>query len=329
MIHFLCHLDYLRATTKKIWVEYNAADAFTPYGSGWTWDGYQDAYCTERAAMPIFGNLVHFQRRDQSLMIHPKLAGRPPFFSDPLVQLLGKGNRFEIDRHFDKNQFYIRPREAAFGGQQIPFKTDNGLTNFLFLRDTLNRSDNNFFMGIKRSFNEYRPIYSQRTDTMLRIMMCESDNHLADQSLLMVSQRRLGRMDDRALIDLVMSSDFKQMPHDPRWTDGSGLSRYNLFSPDDFVFILDRMQKEFGMERIASIFPTGGVGTLKSYYNQLAGKIYAKTGTLSGVVTLSGFLQARSGKWLVFSVLINNHRTSASLVRQGVEKFLTGVRDNY
>ena len=83
------------------------------------------------------------------------------------------------------------------------------------------------------------------------------------------------------------------------------------------------------MDRISRILPTGGTGTLKSYYKDISGKIYAKTGTLSGVVALSGFLQTQSGKWLVFSVLVNNHRTTATVVRQGIEKFLLRVRASY
>lgn len=323
---------YLQRTDKKIWVEYNAADSFTPYGSGWTWDGYQDSYSTERAAMPIFGNLVHFSRGNGNglpFVAKPKLVTRPPYFSEPMIQSIGKGDGFDIDRMFDKNLFFLRKRESSFSGQQIPFKTENGLTNFLFLRDTLNRTEDNFAVSNKRQFDGYRPVYSQRTDTMLRVMMYDSDNHLADQSLLMVSQKRLGKINDQALIELVMKTDFAGMPHDPRWTDGSGLSRYNLFSPDDFVFILNRMKKEFGMGRISQIFPTGGVGTLKSYYNSIAGKIYAKTGTLSGVVALSGFIQTLSGNWLIFSVLVNNHRTTAKEVREGIEKFLLSVRSRY
>ena len=322
--------EFLRSTSKKIWVQYNGQDSFTPYGSGWTWDGYQDSYCTERASMPIFGNLIHFKREGKSdIVVHPKSVGRPPYFAEPLMQLLGKGDRVSIERHPDKNQFYFRSSGSAFTSTQVPFKTESGLTNFLFLRDTLNRSVDNFFLGTERQFKGYRPVYSQSTDSMLRLMMYDSDNHLADQTLLMVSQQRLGKLNDQAIIDWVMANDFARMPHEPRWTDGSGLSRYNLFSPDDFVFILSRMKQEFGMRRIGGIFPTGGTGTLKSYYNSIPGKIYAKTGTLSGVVTLSGFLQAASGKWLIFSVLVNHHRTNATTIRKGIEQFLLNVRKYY
>jgi D-alanyl-D-alanine carboxypeptidase/D-alanyl-D-alanine-endopeptidase (penicillin-binding protein 4) len=187
----------------------------------------------------------------------------------------------------------------------------------------------NFSLGMQRDFKGYRPIYSQPTDSMLRMMMCESDNHFAEQTLLMVSQRRLGRLSDLDMIDAALARDFADLPDDPRWTDGSGLSRYNLFSPDDFVRILSRMQQEFGMQRIAGIFPTGGVGTLKSYYNNIPGQIYAKTGTLSGVVALSGFIQANSGKWLIFSILVNNHRTTPTIVRKAMEQFLLKVKANY
>lgn len=322
--------DSLRTTNKKIWLQYNSGDVITPYGSGWTWDGYQDAYLAERAAMPIFGNLVHFNRSsDTSLTILPRIAARPPYLNEPMMQLLRTGSRFEVDRLYDKNEFRFKKSGSVFQSQQVPFKTDNGRTNYLFLQDTLSRSPDQFYVGIKRDFNGYRPVYSQPTDSLLRMMMYESDNHFAEQTLLMVSQRRLGYMSDEAVIDLALARDFSDLPDTPRWTDGSGLSRYNLFSPDDFIRILSRMQQEFGMQRIASIFPTGGIGTLKSYYNNIAGQIYAKTGTLSGTVALSGFIQAKSGKWLTFSILVNNHRTTPTVVRKAMEQFLLKVQAHY
>ncbi len=95
------------------------------------------------------------------------------------------------------------------------------------------------------------------------------------------------------------------------------------------VAILNKMKNEFGMKRIKVIFTTGGEGTISSYYKTEAGFIYAKTGTLSGVVALSGFLTTKKNKELIFSVLVNNHQASAIDVRRAVEKFLQGIRNNY
>jgi D-alanyl-D-alanine carboxypeptidase/D-alanyl-D-alanine-endopeptidase (penicillin-binding protein 4) len=83
------------------------------------------------------------------------------------------------------------------------------------------------------------------------------------------------------------------------------------------------------MARIKNIFATGGEGTLSSYYKRDSTFIYAKTGTLSGVVAISGFLFTKKGKELIFSVLVNNHQGSATNVRRAVEKFIGGVRERF
>jgi D-alanyl-D-alanine carboxypeptidase/D-alanyl-D-alanine-endopeptidase (penicillin-binding protein 4) len=75
--------------------------------------------------------------------------------------------------------------------------------------------------------------------------------------------------------------------------------------------------------------PTGNEGTLSGLYTNYAGRIYAKTGTLSNHVALSGYLLTRKGKTLIFSVLVNAHQRSASEVRKTIEKFLTGLIDKY
>ncbi len=89
------------------------------------------------------------------------------------------------------------------------------------------------------------------------------------------------------------------------------------------------MKNEFGMERIKEIFPTGGEGTLSNYYKKDISFIYAKTGTLSGVVALSGFMYTSKNKLFLFSVLVNNHQASATEVRKAIEQFLQGVRNKY
>ena len=172
-------------------------------------------------------------------------------------------------------------------------------------------------------------IHSQPTDSLLKPMMHRSDNFFAEQSLLMVSNEKLGIMNDARIIDTILKTDFADLPQKPRWVDGSGLSRYNLFSPRDFVAILDKMRTEFGMERIKTVFPTGNEGTLRNYYTKEEGYLFAKTGTLSGVVALSGYLYTKKNKLLLFSVLVNNHNGSATEVRRVVEQLIERIREQY
>jgi serine-type D-Ala-D-Ala carboxypeptidase/endopeptidase (penicillin-binding protein 4) len=111
--------------------------------------------------------------------------------------------------------------------------------------------------------------------------------------------------------------------------DGCGLSRNDLFTPQDFVWLLDTLQKKFGLARMKGILPTGGTGTLTSYYREDAGFIFAKTGSLSGVAALSGYLITKKGKPLLFSILINNYTGSGGSVRRQMEKWIHYIRDGY
>ena len=145
----------------------------------------------------------------------------------------------------------------------------------------------------------------------------------------MASNEHLGYMNDETIIDTLLKTDLKDVPQQPKWVDGSGLSRYNLFTPQSFVYILNKMKNEFGLERLKTILPTGGEGTLKNYYNSDSTFIYAKTGSLSNQITLSGFLITKKNKLLIFSILTNNAIGDGWKVRRAYENFLKGIREQY
>ncbi|TVR70468.1 MAG: hypothetical protein EA408_11235 [Marinilabiliales bacterium] len=175
-----------------------------------------------------------------------------------------------------------------------------------------------------------RTIVSGVSDTLFRMMMVHSDNFFAEQVLIMVSNELFGVMDEMQVIEYLMDNDLAGMPGRPRWVDGSGLSRYNLFSPRSFVWILEKMKDEFGFGRVSHLLPTGGEGTLDNLYLEESGRIFAKTGTLGGnAVALSGFLVTEKGRTLIFSVLVNNHNKDSNDVRRATEKFLREIIYRY
>jgi len=89
------------------------------------------------------------------------------------------------------------------------------------------------------------------------------------------------------------------------------------------------MKNDFGLERMKNILPTGGTGTLRSYYIQDSGFIFAKTGSLNNVAAISGFLITKKKRVLIFSLLANNFVATPASVRKCFEKFLTGIRQRY
>lgn len=318
-------LKVLKNTNKNIVVD-DANWREKPLGSGWSWNDYSEYYMTERSALPVFGNV---------LLVSGNIFNNgviPSFFKSNLhwdsLQNINTPVS-DVKRVRNNNEFSIGSsslRDTAVA----TFSTNNGLVNYAILADVIKKN-------IDRSGKNNRSttpgsivkIFSQPKDSLFKPMMHRSDNFFAEQTLLMASNQLLGYMNDEAIIDTILKSALKDIPQKPKWVDGSGLSRYNLFSPQDFVFILQKLKDEFGLDRMKNILATGGEGTIRSYYQEHAGFIYAKTGTLSNNCALSGYLITKKGKLLIFSVLANNYYSAATPVRRAVERFLSGIRSQY
>ncbi len=84
---------------------------------------------------------------------------------------------------------------------------------------------------------------------------------MPSRTLLMAGNEWLGKMNDGGIIDTLLNGDLQGLPQRPIWVDGSGLSRNDLFTPQDFVWLLNKMSQEFGLSRMKGILPTGGKGT--------------------------------------------------------------------
>jgi D-alanyl-D-alanine carboxypeptidase/D-alanyl-D-alanine-endopeptidase (penicillin-binding protein 4) len=83
--------------------------------------------------------------------------------------------------------------------------------------------------------------------------------------------------------------------------DGSGLSRMSTLTARFLVALLADSSRT---EPFVRALPVGGVdGTLKSRFTEVAGKVQAKTGTLTGVASLSGYVTTLAGERLAFSML--------------------------
>lgn len=308
-----------------------------PLGNGWSWDDYTESDMTERSSFPVYKNLINFSLNNGKIDVNAKTitllsneSSRSPVKFDPDTRTVASDS-FTIDRRYGSNDFYIKDAKSAFTNKSLPFYSNYDFVADL-LKDTFKFNEIFFFSSLPS--NPELPknltvIHSQPSDSLFKPMMHRSDNFFAEQILLMVSNEKLGYMSDNAIIDTLLNTDLSTSPQKPKWVDGSGLSRYNLFTPRSFIYILGKMKAEFGMERMKVILATGGKGTLRNYYRQDGGFIFAKTGTLSNHCALSGYLFTKKGKLLIFSVLANHYKGAATPVRRAVERFINKVRNNY
>lgn len=122
-----------------------------------------------------------------------------------------------------------------------------------------------------------------------------------------------------------LEKDIGLAKEDVNFVDGSGLSRLTLLTPEATTKLLVHMANAPVKDDWLASLPVGGEdGTLGKRFRGVAekGKVRAKTGTLSHVSALGGYLEhPRKGR-LAFTILLNNYNTPAAEARKGIDRLV-------
>ncbi|HHB52011.1 MAG TPA: D-alanyl-D-alanine carboxypeptidase, partial [Saprospiraceae bacterium] len=213
------------------------------YGPGWSWDDFDKHYSPERSSFPMYGNVVLISNTD-STFCTPRILKNKLHFS-----------KSKIKRAYNTNEFYYPPR--PFDKEKIPLVMDSLLIASLW-QDLLPGK----VQIVKKAPKMTQTASSVPTDSVLKRMMLVSDNFLAEQLLIVSSSKFSNRLSSYWMRQQVLKNELADLHQKPRWVDGSGLSRYNLFTPASLVQILTKLYEELPEERLFNLFPAGGEGTL-------------------------------------------------------------------
>ena len=317
-------LDFLRNSDKKLFL---LCPAFTEtkFGPGWAWDDYNDYYSAERNSFPLYGNVVEFKfKNGQNL---PNIY--PDIFKDSIstdaTEHLGMG----VYRDIDANIFKIRNiKRNKNANRLVPFITSQ-FTAAKLLSDTI-RKEVMLLHKKPKNLHLQNTIYNTASDSLYKKMLQDSDNFIAEQLLLVSAGKISDTLKTDIAIDYAQKNLLSDLPDKINWYDGSGLTRYNLFTPRSVVKLISKITDEIGEEKFKALLPASGEsGTLKNSYKASKPYIYAKTGTLRNNHSLSGLLITKSGKTLYFSFMNSNYTVPNSQLKQAMEEILTTVHDQY
>lgn len=130
-------------------------------------------------------------------------------------------------------------------------------------------------------------------------------------------------VEERFLIDSV-GIDSTQFS----FSDGSGLAGNNLVTPLALAQLLAYMRNHPNFEVFASGLPqSGNRGSLRSRFlgTTLEGRVMAKTGSISKVNSLSGYIERRNGQHLIFSVIANHHTQGFTAMTQSIDSVVVDL----
>ncbi|MGQ9806065.1 MAG: D-alanyl-D-alanine carboxypeptidase/D-alanyl-D-alanine endopeptidase [Chlorobiales bacterium] len=154
--------------------------------------------------------------------------------------------------------------------------------------------------------------FSAPLSELLKIINKNSDNFYADQLLRTLGGEFRGEGSIDKGIEVVrefLIYNIYARPDEFQLVDGSGLSHANLVTPELLVKVMRYMRsrgENFEVYYESLSIPTVD-GTLGGrIHHELAKNIRAKTGSITGVISLSGYLTSRSGQQIYFSIIGNN-----------------------
>ena len=293
----------------------------THFGEGWAWDDYNSGYSAERSAFPLYGNVVSIAAD------HELLRVAPDYFASR-VETMEPRNEPTVVRNIGENIFKFHPAvlPTEIESITVPFHVDS-LTFYYLLADTLKRPVH--AIGLQKPA-QTNTLFSIHLDSLYSVMMRESDNFIAEQLLLMCANVISDSLKPEVAIRFMKSTHLKDLPDEPVWVDGSGLSRYNLFTPRSIVALWKKIAEAVPQERLFALLATGGVnGTIRNWYRGEKPYIFGKTGSLSNNHCLSGYLVTKKGKVLIFSFMNNNFVESGNAIRRNMQGILKQIYDHY
>jgi len=283
------------------------------FGPGWSWEDYGYYYSPERSAFPTHGNVILMTNGTETPVV-------PSYFKDSVIR-----SSSEINREEHRNLFYFDTTRTDT--LEVPFKTSDTTLKAILEKEL----KTNITLAKEMPVGVKQTLYGIAADSLYIRLMHESDNFIAEQLLLLSASETTDTLHSKLAITNTLNHLLPNLPQEPKWVDGSGLSRYNLFTPQSMVYVLELLYKEVPKERLYTIFPSGGVsGTLDNWYGSDSKPyLYAKSGSLGNNYCLSGYLLTKSGKTVIFSFMNNHFRNPTSEVKAKMEQLFESIRDTY
>jgi serine-type D-Ala-D-Ala carboxypeptidase/endopeptidase (penicillin-binding protein 4) len=314
--------------------EVRIVDAFRDaprFGEGWMWDDEPDPFLPSLSAACVDAGCVTVAITEEQSQLRAKLD--PVAGELRLSARAGAGDlRVGRGRYRDPDLIEVtgKLRDGEPTRRRVTVPVPARFTGHV-LTDALGRAGVPT-QGCQVAVVTDAPEASSRQgEVVLRRSVADvviNTNKVSDNLGAEMLLRRLGSLQQQpASLDdgaaaagiAAIEADLRQLGCEPstfRIADGSGVSHYNLLSADLLVKLLVDMQRRGGrgLELFRESLPIGGQdGTLAGRMKggSAAGRVHAKTGTISAVSNLAGYIDTRSGRRFAFAVMCQNYVGSA------------------
>ena len=330
----------------------------SPFGAGWHWDDMSRCYSAARDAFSFNNNCIALTISPgekigalATIEIEPK-TGYVTVSGN--ITTAGENSAIDIKAEYTNNsktivmsgtiplnhkntvKYMAAKNPAEFGASVLREKllgngieingnivcTRGGCGQIKDIRASITAGGQSF----QTTFAVYR---SPKLSEIVKVINKISNNLYAENLLLTIAKERHkeGNSVEAALAVREILNRTGLNPEGLHMVDGSGLSRFNLITPHETVQLLSNMVRSPHAEAFYnSLAIPGDEGTLKDRQKGTSAgaltNVRAKTGTMTHVRNLSGYVTTKNGELLAFSFLCNNYNVPRNVIDNLYDRML-------
>lgn len=323
---------------KNIYIDDFIVDG-VEWGEGWQWDDDLNHLMPKFGSYNLDGNLLY-------IFVAPTSKGAPAkvyskfFYPVTFMNLAvtGEENNITFERNNSISPDMLTVKGTVSSIKPYPIPVPNLKRYFrLRLEDAITDSKMEYYGNISQkkvpSSNVYvvssikHPIKAAVADIL------KNSNNMAAESVFKIAGGKFVNNTGSISSSVKMFEEYCKKigvnPEDIKIVDGSGVSKNNLMSADFMTDFLVAISKNPAFELYKEILPTAGEGTLTNRMLYFKDNLRAKTGTLSDISAITGYLTSKSGKTYAFDIMINDSKSSPADKKMLEEYILRAVYNFY
>ena len=291
------------------------------WGEGWQWDDDLNPLMPKFSAYNIDGNVV--KAKLTPLKDQPPQIEMNVFYPTLIMNYVKNGNKNDITV---SRKNFISANELTFEGEiatemekVIPVNNMQEYFN-LRLKECLKSNKLHYYgkFEAKKLPTSNMVLIGEVTHPISNATkdIYENSNNLVAETVFKLAGEKYTKKTGSFANSYKMIKDFAKNNvidlSNIKIVDGSGVSKNNITTSKFMTEYLVQISKNYDYNEVIKILPTPNkeFGTLKNRMLFLENKLHAKTGTLTDVSALAGYIETKKGNKYAFSILINDAKST-------------------
>ncbi len=306
------------------------------WGEGWQWDDDLNPLMPKFSSYNIDGNKL-------GITVASTINGAPvniytsKFYPTTFMNLAvtGKENTITISRNNSISPDMLKV-EGTVKTQITKYVPINNPKRYFILRleDAIRSAKMDYYGSFQQKKTPSSNIYlvsevKHPIEKAVKEILINSNNFIAETVFKLAGANYAKNTGSLANSQNMINAYFKKLNlnyDDIKIVDGSGVSKNNIMTTD---FMSSFLAKNEVQQLLEANLPAAGEGTLTNRMLYFKDNLKAKTGTLTNVSSIAGYITSRNGKKYAFAIMIHDSKTKPNEKKSLEEYILRDIYTNY